>query len=368
MNLRSNMNTNVQIMRHVNHEMIHWSRHMGIFNWWRRHGGDANNAQSVERINETVERIVTTNPRLRLARRYRARLAPAVATSLNYARDLVAALPPSREASAARWSADPYLRAFFVNPDDLGRAFSNSPDLRAYFDREPVVPEVCAVLGMEMVERQTLGVVMEGEVIRRDVLQTSVSFGDHRVRICGRTEPDLRQEIERRIIDQLALAGLALAAADQSRRDMLEQERALLKTRLRLLERQGTGMRAALGGDAVVGQTELSRLQAQLEENTRNLNNVGIRTEVLDRTLERLREVLAEPAQHIYVTSKHLRLDRMNIVLAANSPQAGEDIEFQIARIPDNPPQMRAFALVRVPRAVMRPRELLLDEAARGLV
>lgn len=106
MSHRSHMNTNTQIMRHVKHEMIHWSRHMGILNWWRRHGADVNNTQSAERINEAVERIVTTNPRLPLARRYRARLAPAVATSLNYARDLVAALPPSREASAARWSAE----------------------------------------------------------------------------------------------------------------------------------------------------------------------------------------------------------------------------------------------------------------------
>jgi hypothetical protein len=307
-------------------------------------------------------------PRLRLTRRYRTRLAPAVATSLNYARDIVASIPAPREASAAKWFSDPCLRAFFAYPDDMARAFSSSTDLRAFLDRNADIPEAYAVLGMEMVERHVLGVTMEGEVIRRDVPQTAVSFGNYRVRICGRTELDLRQEIERRIIDQLALGGLALAADEKSRRDMLEQERALLKTRLRFLERQGTGMRAALGGDAVTGQTELARLQAQLEENTGNLNNVGIQTGVLDRTLEHLRKVLAEPGQHIYITSKHLRLDRMNIVLAANSPQAGEDIEILIARIPDKPPQMRAFALVRVPRAVMLPGTHLLDEATRRLV
>ena len=56
---------------------------MGILDWWRRLSGDANNAQSAERINEAVERIVTTNPRLRLARRYRARLAPAAVAGMN---------------------------------------------------------------------------------------------------------------------------------------------------------------------------------------------------------------------------------------------------------------------------------------------
>jgi hypothetical protein len=341
---------------------------MSILNWWHRHGDDANKAQSAENINEAVERIVTMYPRLRLTRRYRARLAPAVATSLNHARNMVASIPAPREASAAKWFSDPCLRAFFAYPDDMARAFSSSTDLRTFLDRNADIAEAYAVLGMEMVERHVLGVTMEGEVIRRDVPQTAVSFGNYRIRICGRTEPDLRREIERRIIDQLALAGLALAADEKSRRDKLEQERALLKTRLRFLERQGTGMRAALGGDAIDGKTEQAHLQAQFEENTRNLDSLGKRTEVLDHALERLRKVLAEPGQHIYITSKHLRLDRMNIVQKADSPQAGEDIEFLIARIPDNPPQMRAFALVRVPRAVMQPTSLQLDEAARRLL
>lgn len=341
---------------------------MGILAWWRHRGGTAKDAQSAERVDAAVERIMKMNPRLRLARRYRVRLAPAVATTLAYAKSVVDAAPVSRNAGAAGWSADPCLRAFFANPDELVRAFSRSRDLQTYFEREPAAQEAYAVLSMEMVERQVLGVAMEGEVIHRDVPQTTVSFGDYRVRICGRSEADLRQEIKRRIVDQLALEGLARAAADQSRRDMLEQERALLTTRLRLLERQGTGMRAALGGDAVVEPVELARLQAQLEENTRNLNEVGVRAEVLDRNLERLCEVLNDPAEHFYVTSKRLRLDPMNIVLSANSPQAGVEIEFGMARIPENPPQTRAFALVRFPRAELLSSGFLLEEAARRLV
>ena len=84
------------------------------------------------------------------------------------------------------------------------------------------------------------------------------------LRCLRRTKSDLRQELEWRIVDQLGLEGLAQVAADQSRRDMLEEERALLMTRLRLLERQGTGMRAAFGGDTAVDPLELTRLQAQL--------------------------------------------------------------------------------------------------------
>lgn len=339
---------------------------MGIFSWLL-HGSSATGVQDRQRIAEAVDRIVRLSPQLRLAQRYEARLEPAVATSLKYVGDLVASLPAPREASAATWSSDPYIHAFFVGPEDVARALSRSTDLRAYFEQNTDVHEVYAVLGMEMIERHILGVALEGETMRRDVMQTTVSFSDHQVRMCGRTDPDLRQEIVRRIVDQLGLEGLARIAADQSRRDLLEQERALLKTRLQLLERQGTGMRSVLGSDAAVESAELERLQAQIEENERNLNNLGIRTEALERQLDRLCEVLADPDSHIYVEDKRFRLDRMNVVLPENSTQAGDEFTFQVARIPTTPPRMRAFALVRFARSQLLPARSLLDEAARLL-
>ena len=178
----------------------------------------------------------------------------------------MAAVPPVREASRAAWAADPYLQAFFATADDIPLAFSRAPDLRAYFEQNPGLPEAFAVLGMEMAERKVLGMALEGEIVRRDVEQTTVRFGDYRVRICGRSEDDLKAEIERRLVDQLALEGLARIVADQSRRKELEQARALLKSRLQMLERKGAGMRGALGGEAVgTGRTRASAVQIRGE-------------------------------------------------------------------------------------------------------
>jgi hypothetical protein len=185
--------------------------------------------------------------------------------------------------------------------------------------------------------------------------------------VCGRTDAELRSEIVERLLDQLALEGLARVAADKSRRDVLEQERALVRTRLQLLERQGTGIRAVLGSDATAESGELARLQAQIEENERNLASLGLRDAALERALERVREVFAEPAKHIYLSTRRLRLDRMNVVLDDHSTQDGEQFEFDIARIPSTPPRTRAFALVRFARADLLPAKSMLDEAARLL-
>jgi hypothetical protein len=56
----------------------------------------------------------------------------------------------------------------------------------------------------------------------------------------------------------------------------------------------------------------------------------------------------------------------MNVVQETVTP-AGHDMEFNIARLPGNPPQMRAFALVRYRRDGMLPDGLHIDAAMRAL-
>ena len=330
------------------------------------HGDHPDDAADARRVAGTVERVMKLHPHLRLARRYQARLAPAVATALHYTDALVASLPAARAASAAAWAADPYIHAFFVAPDDVARAISRSADLRAHFGRCADAPEAFAVLGMEMTERHILGVGMEGGAVRRDVPQTTLSFSDHQVRLCGRSEAGLRAEIVERLLDQLALEGLAHIGADASRRDLLERERALLATRLRLLERQGAGLHAMLGSEAAPGSAELARLQEQIDENARNLAGLGLREHALDRELEHVRAMFAEPARHLFVTTKRLRLDRMNVVIEG-AAQEGEQFEFHVARVPGTPPRSRAFAPIRFARADLLPATSMLDEAGRLL-
>jgi hypothetical protein len=329
---------------------------------------DPADAQNEQQIRDTVERVMRLHPHLRLARHYQATLAPAVAAALKYVGALVDAVPAPREVSAAAWGSDPYIHAYFASPDDVAPVLSRSADLRAHFERHGELPEAYAVLGMEMTERHILGVGLEGGTLRRDVPQTTVNFSDHQVRMCGCTEAELRLEIVQRLLDQLGLEGLARVAADQSRRDVLERERALVKTHLQLLERQGTGIRAVLGSGAEAESGELAaQLQAQIEENERSLAALGLREDALERAVQRIREVYAEPGQHIAVTTRPMRLDRMNVVLEANSTQHGDDLAFQVARIPTTPPRVRAFSLVRFARGDLLPAKSMLDEAERLL-
>jgi hypothetical protein len=343
---------------------------MGFLRRLVRGGSRGRSESERARVQGSVDRIVALSPQLKMVRQYQSRLEPAVAAAIRYVDGLTSGPAQAREATAQAWPVDPYIHAFFAAPTDIAPALSRSGELRAFFEQNPDAEEAYGVLGMAMTEKRILGVALEGETMRRDVVQETLSFSDHQVRICARTEAELREEVVRRMVEQLGLEGLARAAADRDRRGALEQERALLKTRLLLLERQGVGVRAMLGEGGEEGapsSDELERLHQQVADNEVSLAGLGIRSEALDRELDQLCAVLSEPSAHLYVESRRFRLNKMNVVLESSSTEAGDDVTFRVARLPTTPPRLRAFTLVRFGRASLLPATSLLDEAARLL-
>jgi len=337
---------------------------MGLLDCLFKRGDGPLASHDSERIDRALERILTTLPRLRMARRSEKRLRPAVTVALRYADEVSAALPAPHEASLKAWASDPCIRAFFATAEDLPKAFSRAQELRAYFDRNPGSVDAYAALGMAMTERHVLGVALDGDTIRTDVAQTTLCFADHRARICAATESGLREEIARRLLDQLALEGLSKLAADC--RELVEQGRALLQARLALMQRGGMGVCAVVGGAQAVEAEELERIHAQIDENANQLAALRVPTEVIELELQSVCEVLSDPSAYIYVTKKRVRIDLMNVV-QESSTQAGHEIEFDLARISNNPPVTRAFALVCFPRAELLADGLHIDAAMRAL-
>jgi hypothetical protein len=330
-------------------------------------GARATDPAQQARIRDATARLLAISPQLRLARRHEPTLSHALGLALPYLDALLAGVPAAREASAAGWASDPYIHAFFASRDEVAPVLSRSADLREFFERQHEAREVYAVLGMAMVEKNVLGVALHGATLRSDVVRQTVSFGDHRLPMCGIGEAGLREEMVRRLVDQLGLEGLTRFTADQSRREVLEQERALLRTRLAILERQGVGVRGAFGGQEPAGTEEQARLREDVLANERGLEELGVRSEALDRQLGHLCAVLADPAPHLYVKSRQFRLNRMNIVVAADSGETAEELSIQVARVPTNPPRLRAFAIVRFERADLLESGTMYERASKLL-
>lgn len=331
---------------------------------WLRRRRPPGDGHGTREMAEMVERVTRLDPRLRLISHYASQLRPALEVAHRHVWKVVADLPEAHDANARTWGTDPYIHAFFATPRDVELTFSRAPSLREFFDAMPSAQTAHAVLGMTMSERHTFGVALEGDVMRTEVPQTLVNFSDHQVRIIAGSDADLRREIVRRMLDQLALEALACFTAGPAREDASMQ---MLESQLHLLERQGTGLRAVVGGADAPGPAEQAELRSRIERNTTMLSQQATRTGALERHLACLVETLQDAPARFALTRRRVRLSATNVLLDADTPGAAHDLEVMTAHVPGDPPLVRTFMLVRFARADMVPARTLLEEAERLL-
>ena len=124
---------------------------------------------------------------------------------------------------------------------------------------------------MAFKEQRVFGMALQGEMVQRDVAQTSVSFSDHRARICGRDESRLRRLIGAEVFEYLVAHALAEIGEERSERRELQENRSLIRSRLRLLQRFRKGVKFAfyaaqhipnLAGSFLNGKCAKAHLQA----------------------------------------------------------------------------------------------------------
>lgn len=342
---------------------------MGILDWFKNRSAQFDHQQiSDELLRGAIDKALTlTNPRLQVLPGCHKRLAPAVRSTIEFLGTMVRDLPPVRELAAANWAADPLWRAFFVTPNDIGVTLGRSEKLRTVFGKYPELDEAFLVLGMDYREQQTLGMAVQGEMVRRDVLQTSVSFSDHRTHICSREESRLRRLVGAAAYEYLLAQALAQIAENRAERSELEGNRNLLQSRWRMLQQQGPGL-GSMFSTVEDGRTEQERLAEQLLANEQQLREIGTAENILEIELQTLCTVLDNPDHYLHIAQHRLFLNATNIVVGeSNDPNAAE-IDFSVAEFKGSSPRQRAFVLARVARGeVPEQRRIDFDDAARFL-
>ncbi len=341
---------------------------MGILDWFinRPAQFDTDRVSATMIRGATEKAIALTNPRLSVLPSCHARLAPAVDTTIRYLRAMVEELPAARPVSPAIWSSDRAWRAFFVAPSDIPSALGRSENLRTLFAKYPLLDEACVLLGMRFSEQRLFGIALHGEIVRRDVVQTCVSFADHRVHVCAQDEVELRRLVGVQAFEYVLAQALSQIAEARVERQELEGNRALIRARLRLLRRQGPGLGAIFAG-APAGASEQAELQEKLLENERQLETLGDSQAALEMELESLKEVLEHPERCLCVAQKHLRLDTMNVLSDGTSEDHVAEVSFSLAELAGAQPLQRAFVLARFARAEMPSPTINFDAAARYL-
>jgi hypothetical protein len=199
-------------------------------------------------IDAAIERAVDgTDRRLRALDNYRRRLREPVERAVDHVIALVDAMPAPTEISAHSFGADPRIRAFFSSVDHLHSVLGKLKDVRQYQAHcvDVAADEIFGLLVMQKDERTVLGMELEGDAVRKDVVQVAVSFSHHRYIAPASSEKDTRWELKKRAFDFLIERALEQLALETRKRVELDRQRCLLRRKLDALRAGNWGLGSA---------------------------------------------------------------------------------------------------------------------------
>ncbi len=173
------------------------------------------------------------------------------------------------------------------------------------------------------------------------------------------TPIDLRVEIGLRGVRRLLDVVLARIAALQRQATDLEERKAFLGTKLRMLKSAGFGIEPAADHTH-----EIAEIEAKIARDAKELLDIKGKPRSMEHYLEQISDVLLVPEQHLTMSEARLRVNRLGIKMAEHSSEAADELVLTELRLGE----LSAIAVpVKCKRSGMLPKGSLLAEAEKYL-
>jgi hypothetical protein len=281
-------------------------------------------------------------PRLRHAPDFEARLAEAAAVSLEYARSLADELGEPVDLARGVWDSNPLIPIIATTPEQ-GMAFLRSAEAVRRVLADPAARACHFLLAMQRRESTSFGYEQSGEVLHKDVLQTAVSFEDHRVLAAARTGQQVRELFVEHVLR--SLAGLVPARLDQA-----EATRQALREVLDLANRQAGTLELQARQEAPYSEARRS-LEATLAEFRKQAAELETELEALpvqpagdEDYLLLVRDVLLHPRVHLDRERITMRVQDFGVLVREQDGTEGRRISFLEFSAGDEPAYALFFA------------------------
>ncbi len=316
-------------------------------------------------IHKATDRLVEgTDPRLIAVNGYRERLRPAVERTVEYVIELVDSLTLPADLARRNYLSDPRFRAFFSSVEHLREKVAASQEVTAFLNNSGGVPSdpVHAMLAVRCEEHRALGMQLEGDAVRRDVMHRVFNFHGHQFLAASTKEDTSRLELKRLAYDELVSAALARMVAAREERHTAMRERKLLEKKLRCLRDGGLGLGPAMEASlhAEPGSAEREIVKIELE-----LSQTKLKHASLEDYLNLCVETLSAPEAHIRLQPILLTIDQMGRKVEEGSSSSARTLSLQEITISD---RERAIVLmVRIDPAEIPPPRDFIKEARRYL-
>lgn len=277
-------------------------------------------------VREAIERVAEkTDPWLRSVFDYTYKLRQAVIISLEHVEKLVNRLPPPISIKFDSPGSCSALAFFFATKDEMLNTLQNDRELAGYLrDHEPSAKQITALLLMEKFEKTIFGAELSGNVVARDVPQTSVTFRNQRLLEPAKSENETRRRLETRAFDHLLkLAQKQITNAKSMRKDLVRRQ-TLLQSKLTVLQRE----HIHLNEDEFEAMPSVKEITGQLRQVETQLMELGGEDKMLNVYLDIAIKILSHPEEHLWGTKQHIILDQSGIKRAQPTENSSE-LNFQ---------------------------------------
>ncbi len=266
-------------------------------------------------IDAATDRVIEgTDKRLQALVGYRRQLHGPVEQAVTHVINIVEALPEPVEISHHTFSTDPRLKAFFASIEHMQEKIGSAKTVETYLKQTPVAANgrLYGLLSMQREEKNRLGMVLQDDRIQRDVQQVVVNFSNHNFLGPAASPDEATLNVKKRAFDFMVEIALERIIAERTRYAELEQQRRLLKRKLKAMKAGNWGLEEMLRPETA-GVADYSWLETEINDVERELVEMGAPHEVLDKNLNIIKDTLSSPEKLLALRKVELELDSMNI-------------------------------------------------------
>lgn len=279
-------------------------------------------------IEAAIERVVDgTDRRLRALGDYRKRLREPVSNAVDHVIGLVDSFPAATEMSGRAFGRDPTVRALFSSVEQMRAVLGRSCGLRDFLSAGHVAAdELYALLVMDREERTVFGTELDGDTVRRDVIQKAVSFSRQRFLGVRATEHESRTELKKRAFDYLIERAMESLTDERLKREEMVQQRRLLRRKLEAMRAGRWGL-APLECDDESRGSDGAELEEKIEAIDQELGRFAGSALDLHESLERISSVLGAADDYLQVRELRLHIDYRGLSVPESAATSGSDVE-----------------------------------------
>jgi hypothetical protein len=196
----------------------------------------------------------------------------------------------------------------------------------------------CALLCMRRTEKTVMGIELSGNMLKKDVMQTAVSFSDHRVYSPAPSETETREGLKHCLFQGLVTNTLERIAQLRLTSHQLQSKHQMLHARLRHHKQQT--------GKVSQGTRSIEETSLELKKIEEKMLHAPLLTPQI--MLQQVLDVFSKPDEFVQVRKLQLRLNKMGIKIGDGSSQPANKLNLTEVIIGDNPP--RVVTLATFPR------------------